>query len=64
MEYDDKELIPTCRNCDVPYGPDCEVFVMDGFIVSENVKCEELHNIDAKFTYSDHNPVDMTFSLQ
>lgn len=64
LDYDDKELIPTCRNCDVPYGPDCEVFVMDGFIISENVKCEELHNIDAKFTYSDHNPVDMTFSLQ
>ena len=63
LDYDDPELIPTCRNCDVPYGPDCQTFVLDGFVVSENVKPIELHNINAEFNFSDHNPVVMKFSL-
>jgi endonuclease/exonuclease/phosphatase family metal-dependent hydrolase len=64
IDYDDEELIATCRNCDVPYGPDCQVFVVDGFLVSDNVRVEELHNIDAGFAYSDHNPVVMRFVLE
>ena len=63
LAYDDPELIPTCRNCDVPAGPDCAVFVVDGFIVSDNVSVTELHNIDAGFAYSDHNAVVMKFRL-
>ena len=63
LQYDDEQLIPTCRNCDVPYGPDCQVFVVDGYLVTDNVKVEELHNIDAGFSYSDHNPVLLKFSL-
>ena len=63
VEYDDPELIATCRNCDVPYGPDCQVFVVDGFLISANVTMTELHNIDAGFKYSDHNPVMMRFTL-
>lgn len=62
-QYDDENLIPTCRNCDVPYGPECMIFVIDGFLVSKNVTVRELHNVDAGFAYSDHNPVVMTFSL-
>ncbi len=63
LDYDDPELIPTCRNCDVPAGPDCAVFVVDGFLVSENVSVTELHNIDAGFAFSDHNAVVMKFRL-
>ena len=63
IDYDDENLIPTCRNCDVPYGPDCQVFVVDGFLVSDNVEVEELHNVDTGFAYSDHHPVVMTFKL-
>ena len=64
IEYDDPELIPTCRNCDVPYGPDCQTFVLDGFLISDNVHVEKLNNIDTQFAYSDHNPVAMSFSLK
>ena len=64
LAYDDAEPIPTCRNCDVPYGPDCKVFIIDGFLVSDNVSVTELHNIDAGFSYSDHNPVLMRFELR
>ncbi|MCR5108933.1 MAG: endonuclease/exonuclease/phosphatase family protein [Lachnospiraceae bacterium] len=64
LDYDDEELIATCRNCDVAYGPDCKVVIVDGFLVSENVKVTSLKNIDAEFAYSDHNPVVMKFILE
>lgn len=63
-DYDDPELIATCRNCDVPYGPDCQTFVLDGFLISDNVTVKELHNVAAEFAYSDHNPVVLKFELQ
>ena len=63
VDYDDGELTATCRNCDVPYGPDCQTFILDGFLVSDNVKVRELHNVDTEFAYSDHNPVVLTFTL-
>ena len=62
-DYGDPELIPTCRNCDVPYGPDCQTFVVDGFLVSDNVRVLEVHNLDTGFAYSDHNPVMLRFQL-
>lgn len=64
IDYDDEELVATCRNCDVAYGPDCQTFVVDGFLVSDNVRVLELHNVDTGFTYSDHNPVVMRFQLE
>lgn len=55
---------PTCRGADIPYekGIDFTV-VIDGFIVSDNVKVETIENIDLEFAYSDHNPAKLTFSL-
>ena len=64
IDYDDPELIATCRNCDVPYGPDCQTFVLDGFLVSDNVKVQSVRNIDTGFVYSDHNPVVLRFELE
>ncbi len=64
IAYDDEDLIPTCRNCDVPYGPECMTIIVDGFLVSDNVTVTELHNIDTQFAYSDHNPVVLRFVLQ
>jgi len=64
IKYEDGNMVATCRNCDVPYGPDCKVFIVDGFIVSDNVSVESVRNIDADFAYSDHNPVVMSFSLK
>ncbi|MBR5376991.1 MAG: endonuclease/exonuclease/phosphatase family protein [Lachnospiraceae bacterium] len=64
LDYDNEEPVPTCRNCDVPYGPDCSVVIVDGFIVSDNISCLWLRNVDTAFTYSDHNPVVMKFELK
>lgn len=64
LDYNDDTLIATCRNCDVPYGPDCMVFVVDGFLVSDNIEVTELHNIDTGFSYSDHCPVQIRFRLK
>ena len=63
-DYDDEQLTPSCRNCDVPYGPGCMTFIVDGYLVSDNVEVVELHNIDTGFIYSDHNPVVLKFRLK
>lgn len=57
-------LSPTCRNCDVPYKAGNFTIIVDGFLVSDNVVCEEVENVMTDFTYSDHNPVRMTFKLK
>lgn len=64
LAYDNAEPVPTCRNCDVPYGPDCSVVIVDGFIISDNINCLWLKNVDTAFSYSDHNPVIMRFELK
>ncbi len=61
--YDGGELRPTCRNCDIPYEEGNFTIIVDGFLVSKNVKITGLENIDTKFEYSDHNPVAMKFML-
>jgi len=56
---------PTCRSTDRPYekGVNYSV-VLDGFVVSENVQINLINNIDTDFKFSDHNPVQMTFTLK
>ena len=56
-------LAPTCRNTDKEYSEDNEVWVLDTFIVSDNITINNYTNIDAEFMYSDHNPVCMKFTL-
>ena len=63
IDYKDGALKPTCRNCDIPYKEGNFVLVVDGFIVSDNVECVEVENVQTGFEYSDHNPVVMTFKL-
>lgn len=62
--YEGERLIPTCRNCDIPYEEGNPVFIVDGFIVSENVEVISTENIDTSFSFSDHNPVKLVFSLK
>ncbi len=62
VNYED--LVPTCRNCDVPYKKGNFTIIVDGFLVSENVEAVEVQNIDTEFTYSDHNPVVLEFKLK
>ena len=63
-DYASGVTTPSCRNCDVPYGPDCFTVILDGFIVSDNVDVSYVDIVDNGFTYSDHNPVEMKFSLK
>jgi len=60
-----EELVPTSRSADKPYtGPkDAILVIIDGFLVSENVKVHKIENVDAQFQFSDHNPVFLSFSL-
>lgn len=60
-----KELVPSCRNADESYNKDTTfVTMVDGFIISDNVKLDNIEVIDNGFLYSDHNPVSMKFSLK
>lgn len=55
---------PTCRSTDIPYAKGVNyTVVIDGFIVSDNVREISVSNIDLDFMYSDHNPAMMTFVL-
>ena len=62
--YNNDEIKPTCRNCDVPYKEGNFTIIVDGFIVSNNVEVTYLENIVTGFVYSDHNPVVMKFTLK
>ncbi len=62
--YDDSN--PTCRLLNQPYDPDSEetrYYVIDGFLVSDNVMVNRVETLDHEFIYSDHNPVLMKFTL-
>lgn len=51
---------PTCRSLSKPYSGDrstTQFFVIDGFIVSDNLKVNHVETIDLNFQNSDHNPV-------
>lgn len=63
IDYHSGVTVPSCRNCDKPYGPDCFTLIVDGFIVSDNVQPTFVDVIDNQFLYSDHNPVEMKFKL-
>lgn len=62
-EYGPVELIPTCRNCDIPYEKGNPVYIVDGFLVTDNIVVNKMQNIDTGFEYSDHNPVVLDFYL-
>lgn len=60
--------VPTCRLLNQPYNPsdtaNTQYYVIDGMVVSPNVQVESVETLDCAFTYSDHNPVKVTFSLR
>lgn len=53
----------TCRSLVTPLTADSQLYIIDGFIVSDNLKVELIENVDDGFTYSDHNPVRLTVTL-
>lgn len=57
--------VPTCRLLNEPYQPDtAQYYVVDGFIVSDNLRVQSTETIDRNFANSDHNPVVLTVELQ
>ena len=58
---------PSCRSLDRPYaGADKNTFqyyLIDGFIVSDNITVESFAAKDLGFAVSDHNPVAITINL-
>ena len=63
VDYTRGADVATSRNCDIPYSEESTVFILDGFLVSDNVTVTYLENIDNAFRYTDHNPVLMRFKL-
>jgi len=55
--------VPSCRNADAPYHEGQLVLTVDGFVVSANVTVESAAVLDEGFRCSDHNPVELTFTL-
>ena len=60
--------IPSCRSLDKPYtGADhtnFQYYVIDGFIVSENVTVQTFEVLDKGFVNTDHNPTLLNFTLK
>ena len=58
---------PTCRLLNQPYDPsdavNTQYYVIDGFLVSPNLRVDAVETLDEAFTYSDHNPVLLTLTL-
>ena len=57
-------MTSTSRNTNIPYSEESFVVILDGFIVSDNVSCSYVQNIDTGYKYTDHNPVVMKFTLE
>ncbi len=62
--------IPSCRSLDQPYSdaPDkdpahFQYYLIDGFIVSENLTVSSVETQDDHFRYADHNPVVMEVTI-
>lgn len=58
---------PSARLLNMPYNPEDEktqYYVIDGFILSPNIKLEGIETLDKQFQYTDHNPVKLTISFQ
>lgn len=58
---------PTCRLLNAAYTgayDTSQVYVLDGFIVSENVNVETVDVLNVDFAHTDHQPVRMTVRLK
>ena len=56
---------PTCRLLNKPYDSinldNNQYYVIDGFIVSNNLEITNIETLQENFVFSDHNPVKITF---
>lgn len=60
--------VPSCRSLRIPYTDadhsTFQYYLIDGFIVSDNVKVESIVTKDLGFVVSDHNPVIIKCTLE
>lgn len=59
--------VPTCRSLDKPYDGDRQngvFYVIDGFILTSNLKVNHVETVDLNFQHSDHNPVMLQVTLK
>lgn len=55
----------SARNADMEYVPgETYTVTLDGFIISDNIECVSYDNINTGYTYSDHDPVYLEFTLK
>ena len=61
------DTYPTCRSLKTPYvnvdKSTFQYYMIDGFIVSNNITINEIETINLDFKNTDHNPVSMKISL-
>ena len=61
------QTVPSCRLLDMPYKDSdhdtFQYYIIDGFIVSDNIEVTSLSTLDLGFVNSDHNPVVLEFEL-
>lgn len=59
---------PTCRSLKTPLAgydkDDFQYYLIDGFIVSNNIKINSYETVQKDFVYSDHNPVYLSFTIE
>ena len=56
-------LVASTRDTDIPYCEDSFTVTLDGFIISDNIRCTYVQVVDKGFEFTDHNPVVMKFIL-
>ncbi len=60
--------VPSCRSLDQPLEnadkDSFQYYLIDGFIVSKNIKVESCENQDLGFKVSDHNPILLKITLE
>ncbi len=59
--------VPSCRLLNHPYDSDPagnQFYVIDGFILSPNVRLDRVETLDQQFQYTDHNPVIAELTLE
>lgn len=57
---------PSCRLLNEPYNKNSDntqYYIIDGFIVSNNITINKVETIDHDFQYSDHNPISLSIKL-
>lgn len=67
FEFAIDDTYPTCRLLNQPYTGSYEtsqVYIIDGFIVSDNIEVIKVENKNVDFTYSDHQPVSLEVKLK